>query len=141
MLKQSEAARGAGPSRDALSRRRSRRQRKPAALRTQVKAKGQRKIGISEFKAALELIAEKKGCSVDDIVAKLKAGNGPVTNATQAEPNKFHDDKSLYTGVYKCAPALRGTALQLYRATATCLALAALAPRCCSAQPGAVHTG
>ena len=70
---------------------------------SKVKAKGARKIGISEFQKALELVAEKKSCSVEDILSKLRNTEGPVTNATQAEPNKFHDDKSLYTGVYKCA--------------------------------------
>ena len=64
----------------------------------QVKVKGARKIGFNEFKAALEIIADKKGITVEDLTEKLVATNGPTTNAVQAEPNKFHDDKSLYTG-------------------------------------------
>jgi hypothetical protein len=64
-----------------------------------VKAKGSRKIGLNEFKVALDLIAEKKGCPVEEIIAKLRKTDGPALNGTQAEPNKFHDDKSLYTGV------------------------------------------
>ena len=64
----------------------------------QVKAKGQRKIGLPEFKEAIDIIAAKKGVSADDIIAKLSNTDGPSVNATQAEPNKFHDDKNLYTG-------------------------------------------
>jgi hypothetical protein len=67
-------------------------------MHSQVKAKGARKIGLNEFKVALDIIAEKKGCSVDDIIAKLRQTDGPALNGTQAEPNKFHDDKNLYTG-------------------------------------------
>jgi hypothetical protein len=35
------------------------------------------------------------------IVAKILEVGGPRTNATHAQYNKFHDDKSTYTGVYK----------------------------------------
>lgn len=46
------------------------------------------------------MCAEKRGtdrAKLDDTI--LKAG-GPVFKGTKAEANKFHDDKSLYTGVY-----------------------------------------
>jgi p25-alpha len=42
--------------------------------------------------------AEKKKCSVSDVTAKIVAAK-PASNSTKAEACKFHDDKSLYTGV------------------------------------------
>lgn len=65
----------------------------------QVKAKAARKIGFKEFQAAVEMIAEKKKISVEDLTAKIVAAGGPASNSTKAEACKFHDDKSLYTGV------------------------------------------
>lgn len=65
-----------------------------------VKAKGARKINLSEFEKSLVFVAEKKGLSVDDLKSKLSSITGPVLTGTKAEYNKFHDDKSLYTGVY-----------------------------------------
>ena len=34
------------------------------------------------------------------LVTKLGGQKGPAYAGTKAEYNKFHDDKSLYTGVY-----------------------------------------
>lgn len=68
---------------------------------SKIKTKGARKIGVSEFKSGLELVAQKKGQTVDEIVGKITAIGGPKTNATVADAVKFHDDKKLYTGVYK----------------------------------------
>eukprot|EP00892_Ulva_mutabilis_P004520 jgi/Ulvmu1/243/UM001_0247.1 len=68
---------------------------------SKVKAKGARKIGFTEYQAALKLVAEKKGIEYDALVAKILAAGGPASSGTQADNVKFHDDKSLYTGVYK----------------------------------------
>ena len=65
-----------------------------------VKDKSERRINFNQFNAALGLFAEKKGCSAGDVCAKVEASQGPVLHGTKAEANKFHDDKSLYTGVY-----------------------------------------
>ena len=43
--------------------------------------------------------AEKKKISVEDLTAKIVNGGGPASSGTKAEANKFHDDKSLYTGI------------------------------------------
>jgi hypothetical protein len=48
----------------------------------------------------LALIAEKKGVSTDDVKALVEAHGGASFTGTKAEANKFHDDKSLYTGVH-----------------------------------------
>lgn len=34
------------------------------------------------------------------MIASVGASKGPVLTGTKAEANKFHDDKSLYTGVH-----------------------------------------
>eukprot|EP00386_Alphamonas_edax_P000748 GDKI01002338.1.p2 GENE.GDKI01002338.1~~GDKI01002338.1.p2 ORF type:complete len:149 (+),score=56.58 GDKI01002338.1:151-597(+) len=65
-----------------------------------VKAKGARKISIAELESALEFIAQKKGCSVDAVRSKVENNEGPVLQGTKADAVRFHDDKSLYTGVY-----------------------------------------
>eukprot|EP01066_Platyproteum_vivax_P012351 Platyproteum_vivax@DN5614_c0_g1_i1.p1 len=65
-----------------------------------VKAKGERKISFPQFTAAIAAVAERKKLPVEDIEAKLESGKGPVLSGTKAEANRFHDDKSLYTGVH-----------------------------------------
>ena len=45
-------------------------------------------------------IATKKGKSDNDIIGILILCAGPVFNATKAEANRFHDDKTLYTGTH-----------------------------------------
>ncbi|KAF6263262.1 putative p25-alpha family protein [Scenedesmus sp. NREL 46B-D3] len=67
-----------------------------------VKAKGARKITWPEFVKALDHIAAKKGCAVDEVVAVVIKSTGPQDNGTKAEACRFHDDKSQYTGVYAC---------------------------------------
>lgn len=37
-----------------------------------------------------------------DLILKAE---GPSSSGTVAQANKFHDDKSLYTGVYKAGPS------------------------------------
>eukprot|EP00775_Hariotina_reticulata_P007754 gene7754-7953_t len=67
---------------------------------TKVKAKGARKITFNGFLKAIDDVAAKKGCSLDEVVAAVINAGGPVDNGTKAEAVKWHDDKSLYTGVY-----------------------------------------
>ena len=43
-------------------------------------------------------IAAKKGIEESAVIAKLARCEGPHLHATQAEANRFHDDKSTYTG-------------------------------------------
>lgn len=49
---------------------------------------------------ALDLCAEKKGVDAATVYGIVAASHGPILKGTKAEANKFHDDKSLYTGVY-----------------------------------------
>lgn len=62
--------------------------------------KGQRRIGLDQFDAALELLAEKKRASIDDIYDTVRCCGGPVHKSTKADMVRFHDDKSLYTGTH-----------------------------------------
>lgn len=43
-------------------------------------------------------IAAKKNLSTEQYIAKLAKCEGPVLHGTQAQANRFHDDKSTYTG-------------------------------------------
>lgn len=65
-----------------------------------VKDKAARKITFAQFEAGVALIAAKNGSDPAEYTEKLLAAGGPVYAGTKAEANKFHDDKSLYTGVY-----------------------------------------
>lgn len=55
--------------------------------------KGARKIDYSSFLKALDHVAAKKGCAVDQIIATICKSGGPENNGTQAEAVKWHDDK------------------------------------------------
>jgi len=65
-----------------------------------VKVGAARKIDVKQFNTALDLCAEKRKQSRADLDAAILAHGGPVFSGTKAQANKFHDDKSLYTGVY-----------------------------------------
>lgn len=65
-----------------------------------VKAKGARRISITELENAIEFIAQKKGCPIEQVRSKVEGASGPVLQGTKADAVRFHDDKSLYTGVY-----------------------------------------
>lgn len=65
-----------------------------------VKQKGAKTINAAEFEQAIQLIAEKKKMGFQELVAQLSQAGGPVYTGTKAEANRFHDDKSLYTGVH-----------------------------------------
>lgn len=65
-----------------------------------IKDKAARKITSSQFEKGIELCAAKKKLSADELGAKICAVGGPVFTGTKADAVKYHDDKSLYTGVY-----------------------------------------
>lgn len=45
-------------------------------------------------------MADKKGIDVEALKELIINAGGPTYSGTQADHVKFHDDKSLYTGVY-----------------------------------------
>lgn len=61
-----------------------------------------KKVSYDVFRAiAIPCIAEKKKMEVSALVAMLATKSGPtLNNTTTAEANKFHDDKSTYTGAH-----------------------------------------
>jgi len=67
-----------------------------------VATKGQRRIDFEQFQAGLALIAEKKGCAVEAVVAQVASSSGPQLVGTKVDVAgcKFHDDKSSYTGTH-----------------------------------------
>ena len=65
-----------------------------------VKDKAARKINFSQFDHALDTFASKKGITKNDVIKQIEVSGGPAFSGTKAAYNKFHDDKSLYTGVY-----------------------------------------
>jgi len=65
-----------------------------------VKDKSARKITFAQFKSAIELCAGKRKEDFATLEASILAAGGPVFSGTKAEATKFHDDKSLYTGVH-----------------------------------------
>ena len=65
-----------------------------------VKAKSERRITYAQFMNGLGEFATKKGVTKAAVVEKVAQSKGPKLAGTKAEANKFHDDKSLYTGVY-----------------------------------------
>mmetsp|Transcript_1329 Transcript_1329/g.3604 ORF Transcript_1329/g.3604 Transcript_1329/m.3604 type:complete len:154 (-) Transcript_1329:301-762(-) len=67
---------------------------------TQVKAKGARRISYHEFEAALSKIAGRKGMEPEQVEAMVAAASPSLAGGTVAQSNRFHDDRSLYTGVH-----------------------------------------
>ena len=65
-----------------------------------VKDKTARRITFAQFENALSQCATKKGISKSDLVKKIESVGGPKFSGTKADAVRFHDDKSLYTGVY-----------------------------------------
>lgn len=65
-----------------------------------VKDKTARKINYSQFSKGIAECAAKKGISYEDLSGKICAVGGPVFTGTKTDNVKYHDDKSLYTGVY-----------------------------------------
>lgn len=65
-----------------------------------VKDKAARKISFEQFLQAIELLAAKRKETSMALQEKMCSQGGPKYSGTKAEAVKFHDDKSLYTGVY-----------------------------------------
>lgn len=65
-----------------------------------VKAKSERRINFEQFKEAVALVEKARFVAAGHDVAKICKLQGPVLKGTVAQANKFHDDKSLYTGVH-----------------------------------------
>jgi len=67
--------------------------------------KGERQIVFDEFKEACRIIADKRGVAYKDIADMVaRCSDGPKLQGTQAEYNRFHDDKSMYTGTHAGKP-------------------------------------
>jgi len=67
---------------------------------TKAKSKAERRITYTQFQTAIGLLAEKKGVEVEALKHAIMEVGGPQFAGTKADNVKFHDDKSLYTGVY-----------------------------------------
>jgi len=65
-----------------------------------VKDKTARKINYTQFLNGIEQCATKKGISKNDLITAIETAGGPKFSGTKPDAVKFHDDKSLYTGVY-----------------------------------------
>ena len=65
-----------------------------------IKDKNARRICFGEFLNGLELIAQKKGLATSELIQIVSNSKGPVLSGTKTEAVRFHDDKSLYTGVH-----------------------------------------
>ena len=59
-----------------------------------------RKITFDEFKKGVTHMATKKKVTEDELSTLITSVGGPQFQGTKADFVKFHDDKSLYTGVY-----------------------------------------
>lgn len=57
-------------------------------------------LTFEQFEQTLELCAQKKGTTKDALSTKIVEHGGITFTGTKADYVKFHDDKSLYTGVY-----------------------------------------
>lgn len=62
--------------------------------------KGARRIDWNQCHRGLELAADKKGISIDEVMAMLAHTGGPLLAGTHADKVRFHDDKSTYTGAH-----------------------------------------
>ena len=65
-----------------------------------IKTKELRTISFDQFKKGVESFATKKGKTYDECVTLIVGTGGPQFHGTQADYVKFHDDKTLYTGVH-----------------------------------------
>jgi len=64
---------------------------------TKSKGKGV-KLSFRQFTEALEAVAQRKKMDFDALAQIVMDAGGPRLVGTFAEPNKFHDDKTTYTG-------------------------------------------
>jgi hypothetical protein len=55
---------------------------------------------MEEFITALDMLANKKGKSLDEFVDIIVDAGGPKFTGTKADHVTLHDNKESYTGVY-----------------------------------------
>jgi len=67
---------------------------------TRVCPKGSKRLNYKQFVNALTLFAEKKRMNPLKIFMMVVSIQGPSVSCTVANPNRFHDDKTTYTGVH-----------------------------------------
>ncbi len=69
---------------------------------TKVKGQGERKIGFQEFLSALDILATRKGQTLQQLslLVTKHCQHGPKLKGTKAQDVRFHDDKASYTGVH-----------------------------------------
>lgn len=67
---------------------------------SKIKDKTSKNITFDQFVNGLKLAATKKGLEFEKLSEMVCNSAGPVFKGTKADYVKFHDDKSLYTGVY-----------------------------------------
>lgn len=65
-----------------------------------IKDKAARRISFDEFMNGLDLVAQRKGLTGKQIREIVSQSHGPILVGTKAEAVKYHDDKTLYTGVH-----------------------------------------
>jgi p25-alpha len=65
-----------------------------------IKDKSARKITYLQFEKGVAEMATKKGVTAADVTGAIVAHGGPTFTGTKADAVKFHDDKTLWTGVY-----------------------------------------
>lgn len=70
-------------------------------LRRDTGTSGKGRMDLWGFEAALRLVAEKKGEGIDAIYQAIAESSGPSMNFTKASSNRFHDDRSTYTGTHR----------------------------------------
>lgn len=69
-------------------------------LFTKALPKGQRRLDIENFDAALPIIAERKKMTEGAIIRAIAFCHGPQVRATQAGEVRLHDDRGGYTGTW-----------------------------------------
>jgi len=67
---------------------------------SKVKTKTSKNLTYEQFQEGVKHFAVKKGIEYDAVVELICNAGGPSFTGTKADYVKFHDDKSLYTGVY-----------------------------------------
>merc|ERR1719221_2117843 len=75
-----------------------------------LKAKGQRTIGFNSLELAIQLVAEKKGISKDEVYNVLLESVRPVLQGTKAEANRFHDGLAATVSLNATAKKAKSTA-------------------------------
>ena len=63
-----------------------------------------RKLSFDGFMCCLDFIAQRRGVGVAKVLAVIAAKGkteGPIKAITKTLANRFHDDKTTYTGIYK----------------------------------------